>query len=80
MCLQANRLHLTSLINRVNQIEGHEVKDAVKPSEGPMSYFTQYKRVHDKLGHLRGPGAKKEYPVREEYDILTGRVHGVFWM
>ena len=70
---QANRLHLTSLVNRINQTEGAKAKEVVKPSDEPMNYFTQYKRVHDNLGHLLGPGVEREYPIRDQYNIITGK-------
>ena len=55
------------------------MKEVVKPTDHqPMNYFTQYKRVHDKLGHLRGPGVEREYPIRDQYNIITGKV-GVEW-
>eukprot|EP00745_Piridium_sociabile_P009844 TRINITY_DN168598_c0_g1_i1.p1 TRINITY_DN168598_c0_g1~~TRINITY_DN168598_c0_g1_i1.p1 ORF type:complete len:250 (-),score=45.05 TRINITY_DN168598_c0_g1_i1:63-812(-) len=76
----ANRLHLTSLVNRINQTEGVKMKEVVKPSsEQPMNYFTQYKRVHDKLGILRGPGVERGHPIREQYNTITGEEMGLAW-
>ncbi|KAL8580397.1 hypothetical protein ACOMHN_020874 [Nucella lapillus] len=75
----ANRHHLTSLVNRINQTEGVKMKEVVRPSEGPMNYFTQYKRVHGKLGTLRGPGVPQGYPIREQYNTITGEVKGLAW-
>jgi len=77
--IPANRLHLTSLVNRIDQTEGHKAKEAVRPGQEPMSAFTQYRRVHDKLGLLRGPGVEREHPVREQYNILTGETVGPAW-
>nr|KAG5704903.1 hypothetical protein BaRGS_003886 [Batillaria attramentaria] len=71
--IPANRLHFTSLVNRMNQIEGVQAKEVVRPGNHPMPAFTQYRRVHDKLGHLRGPGVPLGYPIREQYNILTDK-------
>lgn len=77
--IPANRLHFTSLVNRMNQGEGAQMKEVVRPGQHPMPCFTQYKRVHDKLGNLLGPGVPREYPVREQYNILTGEPVGPAW-
>lgn len=71
--LQANRLHLVSLKNRIDQNEGGDMKKVVKPDLTPQTYFTQYKRTHNKLGHQLGPGVPRGYPIRESYNILTGK-------
>ena len=73
---QANRLHLTSLRNRIDQTEGGDMKKVVKPDQTPQSYFTQYNRIHNKLGYLLGPGVPRGYPIRESYNILTGKKQG----
>lgn len=75
----ANRLHLTSLRNRIDQTEGGDMKKVVKPDPGPQSYFTQYNRTHNKLGTLLGPGVPRGYPIRESYNILTGEELGPAW-
>ncbi|GFN98368.1 hypothetical protein PoB_002487400 [Plakobranchus ocellatus] len=77
--IPANRLHLTSLVNRVNQTEGAKVKEVVRPSDLPTSNWSQYTRVHTKLGVLRGPGVAREFPVRQGYNILTGEETGPAW-
>lgn len=77
--LKANRLHLTSLRNRIDQTEGGDMKKVVKPDQSPQSYFTQYNRIHNKLGHLLGPGVPRGYPIRESYNILTGEEVGPAW-
>ncbi|XP_076470820.1 uncharacterized protein LOC143300776 [Babylonia areolata] len=48
-------------------------------SEEPTEHVTQYQRVHDKLGKLRGPGVPLGYPLREEYNPITGEVTGIAW-
>ncbi|CAC5378691.1 unnamed protein product [Mytilus coruscus] len=75
----ANRLHLISLRNRIDQTEGGEMKKVVKPDQSPQSYFTQYNRTHNKLGNLLGPGVPRGYPIRESYNILTGEETGLAW-
>ncbi|XP_005098209.1 uncharacterized protein LOC101852406 [Aplysia californica] len=77
--IPANRLHLMSLVNRVNQTEGAKVREVVKPENGPPSYWSQYNRIHNKLGALRGPGVAREYPVRQQYDVITGEERGPAW-
>ncbi|CAL1541343.1 unnamed protein product [Lymnaea stagnalis] len=77
--IPAGQLHLLSLTNKVNQIEGAKVKEVVKPDEGPYSYWSQYNRMHNKLGVLRGPGVGREYPVRQQYNIITGEEKGPAW-
>lgn len=77
--IPANRLHLSSLVNRVNQSEGVKMKEVVKPVNEPPSYWSQYNRIHNKLGALRGPGVGREYPVRQQYDIFTGEHCGAAW-
>lgn len=77
--IPANRLHLTSLVNRVNQTEGSKVKEVVRPNDLPASNWSQYTRVHTKLGLLRGPGVAREFPVRQSYNILTGEETGPAW-
>lgn len=77
--IPANRLHLTSYVNRINQMEGANTKEAVKhAADQPMNYFTQYKRTH-MLGFLRDPRIELEHPVREQYNIITGESMGLAW-
>ncbi|KAH9498431.1 hypothetical protein Btru_008243 [Bulinus truncatus] len=74
-----SQLHLMSVTNKLNQIEGAKAREVVKPLEGQYSYWSQYNRVHNKLGLLRGPGAAREYPVRQQYNIITGEENGAAW-
>lgn len=69
---QSSRLHLASLENKLNQTEGAKMKEVVKPDKEAGNYWSQYNRVHNKLGRLRGPGVAREYPVRQQYDVITG--------
>ncbi|CAG5118496.1 unnamed protein product [Candidula unifasciata] len=73
------RPYLKSLENKLNQIEGAKVKDVIKPDKEPQSYWSQYNRIHNKLGLLRGPGVEREYPVRLQYDPITGEEKGQAW-
>lgn len=78
--IPANRLHWTSHVNRINQMEGAKTKEAVRPADDqPMTYFTQYKRTHDMLGLLRGPGVEREPPVRVQFNVITGADMGPAW-
>lgn len=77
--IPANRLHLTSLVNRIDQQEGADMKETIKMDQNNPSYFTQYKRIHSKLGTMLGPGAPREYPVRQEYNVITGETGGPAW-
>ena len=52
--------------------EGIGIK-GIMTAPGPRSHFwSQYARVHDKLGVMRGPGVERELPVRRSYNVLTG--------
>uniref|UniRef100_A0A0B6ZC06 Uncharacterized protein n=1 Tax=Arion vulgaris TaxID=1028688 RepID=A0A0B6ZC06_9EUPU len=64
--------YLVSIENKLNQIEGAKVKEAISPDKGPQSFWSQYNRTYNKLGVMRGPGVGREYPVRQQYDIITG--------
>ncbi|KAH3871034.1 uncharacterized protein LOC127868422 [Dreissena polymorpha] len=75
----ANQLHLTSLVNRIDQQEGSDMKASIKMDSSPPTYFTQYTRVHSKLGTVLGTGAPREYPVRHEYNVITGETGGPSW-
>ena len=37
------------------------------------SYWSQYNRIHGKLGQMRGPGVERERLVRQSYNIFTGK-------
>ncbi|KAK7003261.1 hypothetical protein BgiMline_004702 [Biomphalaria glabrata] len=78
-CNSASQLHLMSINNKLNQTEGSKVREVIKPSDGQYSYWSQYNRVHNKLGLLRGPGMAREYPVRTQYNIITGEECGPAW-
>lgn len=77
--IPANRLHLTSLVNRIDQQEGANMKESIKVDPGPHSYFTQYTRIHSKLGNMLGTGVSRDYPVRQEYNVITGETGGPAW-
>ncbi|XP_045213391.2 uncharacterized protein LOC123564121 [Mercenaria mercenaria] len=77
--IPANRLHLTSLVNRIDQTEGADMKESIKMHSEPQNYFTQYTRIHSKLGNVLGTGAPRDYPVRQEYNVITGETGGAAW-
>ena len=66
-------MHLTSLVNRIDQTEGADMKHSIKMDARPTNYFTQYNRIHNKLGHMLGTGVPRDYPVRQEYNVITGK-------
>lgn len=75
----ANRLHLTSLVNRLDQQEGAKVKESIKADNSSPNYFTQYTRIHGKLGTMLGTGVPRDYPIRQEYNVITGETGGPAW-
>ncbi|KAL4240262.1 hypothetical protein ACF0H5_001056 [Mactra antiquata] len=77
--IPANRLHLTSLVNRIDQQEGADMKNSIKVDKNSPSYFTQYTRIHSKLGNMLGPGVPRDYPVRQDYNVITGETGGPSW-
>lgn len=48
------------------------MKESIKMDTGAPNYFTQYTRIHNKLGNLLGTGIPRDYPVRQEYNVITG--------
>ena len=67
-------MHLTSFANRIKQTDGCKARESMKQNSAdqPMNYFTQYKRVHGKLGYLLGSGSGRSVPVRQSYNVFTG--------
>jgi len=49
------------------------MKQSIQVESNPTNYFTQYTRIHSKLGNTLGTGVAREYPVRKDYNILTGK-------
>ncbi|XP_022319373.2 uncharacterized protein LOC111122103 isoform X3 [Crassostrea virginica] len=77
--IPANRLHLTSLVNRIDQTEGKDMRTTVHTDPQAPSYWSQYNRIHGKLGQMRGPGVERERLVRQSYNIFTGEEVGPAW-
>ncbi|XP_062598609.1 uncharacterized protein LOC134260043 isoform X1 [Saccostrea cucullata] len=75
----ANRLHLTSLVNRIDQTEGKDMRNTVHTDPNAPTYWSQYNRIHGKLGQMIGPGVERELPVRPKYNIFTGEEIGPAW-
>ncbi|CAH1274307.1 Hypp5289 [Branchiostoma lanceolatum] len=64
--------HEPSNINRHNQRGGFDMRRVlVNPSQS-LDYWTTYARIHDKVGHLRGPGAPRVTTAPERHNILSG--------
>ncbi|XP_064618320.1 uncharacterized protein LOC135482322 [Liolophura sinensis] len=77
--IPANRLHKVSLVNRIDQTEGGQVKQVFSTDPSHPSYWTQYKRIHDKLGYVLGPGTQRYKPVKQQFNLFTGEVIGPIW-
>lgn len=75
------KIHLPSFENRMNMSEGAGLKRVMTvPGEQNTSQFwTQYNRVHNKLGAILGPGVPHEKPVRRQYNPLNGEDAGEAW-
>ncbi|XP_033755444.1 uncharacterized protein LOC117338268 isoform X1 [Pecten maximus] len=76
---RANRLHMTSLVNRIDQTEGADMKQTIKSDKNHPNYWSQYGRIHNKLGHMLGTGVSREPPVRKSYNVITGEELGPAW-
>lgn len=77
---QPARLHYPSFLNKMNMNEGGGVKEAIVASskeKQPGRFWSQYNRIHNRLGAALGPGVPQERPVRTSYDPLTGQYHNV---
>lgn len=48
------------------------MKTTVHTDPFAPSYWSQYNRIHGKLGQMRGPGVERERVVRQSYNIFTG--------
>ncbi|KAL3876580.1 hypothetical protein ACJMK2_034414 [Sinanodonta woodiana] len=77
--IPANRLHLTSFVHRIDQTEGADMKKVVKMDDRSTNYWSQYNRIHSKLGFMLGQGVPREPPVRQSYNVLTGEPMGPAW-
>lgn len=49
------------------------MKTTVHTDPFAPSYWSQYNRIHGKLGQMRGPGVERERVVRQSYNIFTGK-------
>ncbi|CAF1059738.1 unnamed protein product [Brachionus calyciflorus] len=68
---QMNQLIRDNKIKEYNNRKS-TITEALIIDKHEPNYWTQYKRTHDYLGHLRGAGVQKKYPEKETYNILTG--------
>ena len=55
----------------LKNISGAGAAGAFKATE-QGSWFSQYNRVHNKLGASLGPGVARERHIRRSYNPLTG--------
>ncbi|RNA40204.1 hypothetical protein BpHYR1_041446 [Brachionus plicatilis] len=70
---QLNQLEKENKIREYNNRKS-TINEALVIDKHEPNYWTQYKRTHDYLGHLRGNGVSKIYPEKESYNILTGEI------
>ncbi|XP_050390595.1 uncharacterized protein LOC126809835 [Patella vulgata] len=77
--IPANRLHLISMKNKLDQTDGADINKIVCPDSSVASYWSQYGRIHSKLGCILGPGVPQGYPIRQQYNLLTGECKGSAW-
>ena len=74
--LQPAALHYKEQINKLNMNEGIGMKQSLNSTDrqGAGTMFSQYNRVHNKLGAALGPGVTRDFVMRRQYDPLTGIV------
>ncbi|XP_071108112.1 uncharacterized protein [Haliotis cracherodii] len=75
----ANHHHVNTHAKSREHTSGSEVKAVIRASDDPPSYWSQYNRIHSKLGHILGPGVPREYPVRKQYNFITGTMGSPAW-
>lgn len=80
----AHQLHYPSQVNKLNMNQGGEMKTVIdKPhaSNAPNQYryWSQYNRIHNKLGVMMGPGVSRERVIRSSYNPVTGTHQGSAW-
>lgn len=54
---------------------GQQMHNVLTRENHKQNFFSQYKRIHDKLGAMVGPDeprGPRTPPVRKQYNILTG--------
>lgn len=72
--INKNKLHQLEKQNKITEYNNRKstIKEALIFDKQQPTYWTQYKRTHDYLGHLRGNGVPKFNSEKETYNILTG--------
>ncbi|XP_074648021.1 uncharacterized protein LOC141903689 [Tubulanus polymorphus] len=71
--MPANQLHESSLVNRINMVEGDGFRNAVNYQTWKPNYWTEYSRIHNTLGFMRGTGAPRPLAERRHYNIINGQ-------
>ena len=76
--MQPRVIHYKEQTNKMNMTEGIGMKQSLNSTDrqGSGTMFTQYNRVHNKLGATLGPGVSRDFVMRRQYDPLTGSVAG----
>lgn len=75
-------LHYPTFHNKMNMNEGKSIRTimtAPDPTHGRGRYWSQYNRIHNKLGAALGPGVPRERTIRSSYNPLTGADLGEAW-
>lgn len=78
----ARQLHQPSFENKLLMAEGAGLKrvvTSVVDGQSGNRCWSQYNRVHNKLGAMLGPGEPRERPVRQAYNPVTGAHQGPAW-
>jgi len=67
--------------NRDNLLKNRKsnVQELIEVNKKDTSYWSQYKRIHDYFGQLRGPGVPREYPDRPSFNVFTGKSQTPSW-
>lgn len=55
------------------------MKKTIKSDKDHPNYWSQYGRIHNKLGHMLGTGVAREPPVRKSFNVITGEELGPAW-
>ena len=76
LCVQPAKLHYPTFQNKMAMNEGGGMKTALtvpKCQQAPNRFWSQYNRVHNRLGVALGPGVARERVVRSAFNPLTGK-------
>ncbi|XP_013417619.1 uncharacterized protein LOC106178815 [Lingula anatina] len=78
----ASVIHWPTLENKLNMNQGSQMRQVLVQPDNQYTYWTQYSRIHNKLGAVLNPDVPRELrnpPIRKQYNILTGEIVGPAW-